>query len=145
MAPPVRLRRPTPLPPSACARCRRSLAVPHPARLVNLPPALAAPPDSEASTPDDDPDATAPDTPLLRASLSLLKFYKTAISPILPKSCRFLPTCSEYAQTAYKRYGPGRGFLLTVWRLARCNPLGGSGYDPVQWPPPGWEWAMREK
>lgn len=46
------------------------------------------------------------------------------ISPILPKSCRYVPTCSEYSMEAYKRYGVVKGTVLTAWRLCRCNPLG---------------------
>jgi len=71
-----------------------------------------------------------------RIALSILKFYKTGISPLLPPSCRFLPTCSVYAAEAYSTYGVKKGTILTVWRLLRCTPWGDSGYDPVQWPPP---------
>jgi putative membrane protein insertion efficiency factor len=62
-----------------------------------------------------------------------LTFYKTQISPILPRSCRYVPTCSEYSMEAYKRYGFFKGSTLTVYRICRCNPLGGSGYDPPRW------------
>jgi putative membrane protein insertion efficiency factor len=62
-------------------------------------------------------------------------FYKKWISPILPPACRFLPTCSQYGVQAIKEYGPSRGVLLTAWRLARCSPFGGRGYDPPRWPP----------
>ncbi|KAF4377532.1 hypothetical protein F8388_025023 [Cannabis sativa] len=67
------------------------------------------------------------------AALCVLKFYKSEISPILPKSCRFVPTCSEYSMEAYKKYGFVKGTLLTTWRICRCNPLGGSGFDPPRW------------
>lgn len=67
--------------------------------------------------------------------VGVLKGYKTVISPLLPNACRFLPTCSEYAIEAVKEFGPGRGAVLTAWRLLRCNPTGGSGYDPPRWPP----------
>ncbi|CAM9494543.1 unnamed protein product, partial [Chrysoparadoxa australica] len=60
------------------------------------------------------------------------------ISPLLPPSCRFQPTCSVYAVAAIEKYGPQKGFILTAWRLLRCTPLGGYGYDPIQWPPPSW-------
>ena len=64
-----------------------------------------------------------------------VRFYRLFISPMLPPSCRFTPTCSEYAIEAIKRHGPARGFVLAIRRLARCHPitwLGGShGYDPV--------------
>ncbi|XP_056172275.1 UPF0161 protein At3g09310 isoform X4 [Syzygium oleosum] len=55
------------------------------------------------------------------------------ISPILPNSCRYVPTCSEYSMAAYKKYGVVKGTVLTAWRLCRCNPLGGSGFDPPRW------------
>lgn len=57
--------------------------------------------------------------------------YKASISPMLPPSCRFTPTCSQYALEALRKYGPLRGLWLTVKRLCRCHPWGGSGYDPV--------------
>lgn len=58
-------------------------------------------------------------------------FYQKAISPFTPASCRFTPTCSEYARQAILRHGPIKGLLLAAWRILRCNPWGGSGYDPV--------------
>ena len=58
-------------------------------------------------------------------------FYTYCISPLTPPSCRFTPTCSEYAVEAIKKYGPLRGGWLALKRLARCHPWGGSGYDPV--------------
>lgn len=58
-------------------------------------------------------------------------FYRNAISPFTPPSCRFTPTCSEYALQALKKHGPFKGLALAVWRILRCNPWGGSGYDPV--------------
>ena len=61
----------------------------------------------------------------------LIKFYKVCISPYKPPSCRFTPTCSEYALQACRKHGPFKGLWLTVRRLARCHPWGGSGYDPV--------------
>ncbi|MCD7463698.1 hypothetical protein HAX54_051163 [Datura stramonium] len=60
----------------------------------------------------------------VKAALSMLKFYKREISPIMPKSCRYIPTCSEYSMIAYKKYGVVKGTVLTAWRLCRCNPLG---------------------
>ncbi|KAL7543103.1 hypothetical protein ACHAXR_012422 [Thalassiosira sp. AJA248-18] len=62
-------------------------------------------------------------------------FYKQWISPLLPPACRFLPTCSQYGAQAIKEFGPQKGLILTAWRLARCTPLGGKGYDPPVWPP----------
>ena len=136
--------RPPPRAPVACAHCARGAAVVVRPRTRLI--ALAAAPRPPAAAADNH-DASAPSTPLLRASLSLLAFYKAGISPLLPKSCRFLPTCSEYATTAYTRFGVGRGFLLTAARLARCHPFSGSsGYDPVpkEWPPEGWGWLVRK-
>eukprot|EP00892_Ulva_mutabilis_P000968 jgi/Ulvmu1/10872/UM007_0048.1 len=80
----------------------------------------------------------------VQIALSVLKFYKREISPILPPSCRFLPTCSEYSMDSFKTFGVGKGLVLTTWRLLRCNPFGPSGYDPVQWPPPGLEWVFEQ-
>lgn len=62
-------------------------------------------------------------------------FYKQWISPLLPPACRFLPTCSQYGVQAIKEFGPTKGVILTAWRLARCTPFGGRGYDPPIWPP----------
>ncbi|CAM0874244.1 unnamed protein product [Alopecurus aequalis] len=69
----------------------------------------------------------------VNVALSMLRFYKREISPLLPSSCRYVPTCSEYSMQAYKRYGVSKGTILTAWRLCRCNPLGGQGYDPPRW------------
>ena len=63
--------------------------------------------------------------------LQLLRAYKWAISPMLPPSCRFVPTCSEYAMEAVDRYGVLRGGLMALARLLRCHPLAHAGYDPV--------------
>ncbi|CAD6252578.1 unnamed protein product [Miscanthus lutarioriparius] len=69
----------------------------------------------------------------VNVALSMLKFYKREISPLLPSSCRYVPTCSEYSMQAYKRYGVVKGTILTAWRLCHCNTLGGYGYDPPRW------------
>lgn len=58
-------------------------------------------------------------------------FYRKCISPLTPPSCRFTPTCSTYAVQAIKKHGPFKGLYLAVWRILRCNPWGGYGYDPV--------------
>ncbi|MBN2516282.1 MAG: membrane protein insertion efficiency factor YidD [Deltaproteobacteria bacterium] len=60
-----------------------------------------------------------------------IKFYQTVISPLFPTSCRFYPTCSEYAVTAITRYGPFKGSFLGLKRILRCHPLNPGGYDPV--------------
>lgn len=64
--------------------------------------------------------------------ISLLKFYKAVISPWLPPSCRFVPTCSEYAREAIERHGALRGTGMAIWRLLRCQPFCAGGYDPVK-------------
>ena len=61
----------------------------------------------------------------------LILFYRKCISPFTPASCRFTPTCSAYALEAFRKHGPFKGLYLTVRRLLRCHPWGGSGYDPV--------------
>lgn len=61
----------------------------------------------------------------------LIRFYQVCISPYKPPTCRFTPTCSEYALQAFRKWGPFKGLYLTVRRLLRCHPWGGSGYDPV--------------
>ena len=58
-------------------------------------------------------------------------FSQKCITPFTPPSCRFTPTCSEYARQAILKHGPFKGTLLAIWRILRCNPWGGSGYDPV--------------
>ncbi|HQH40871.1 MAG TPA: membrane protein insertion efficiency factor YidD [Bacteroidales bacterium] len=63
--------------------------------------------------------------------IGLVKFYRHAISPLKPPSCRFTPTCSEYAVEALKKHGPFKGLYLAVRRVLRCHPWGGHGYDPV--------------
>lgn len=57
--------------------------------------------------------------------------YRHLISPLTPPVCRYTPTCSQYAVEAIKKYGPYKGAWLAVKRILRCNPWGGSGYDPV--------------
>lgn len=58
-------------------------------------------------------------------------FYKEAISPLTPPSCRFTPSCSTYAIEALKKHGPLKGLYLALRRILRCHPWGGHGYDPV--------------
>jgi putative membrane protein insertion efficiency factor len=64
--------------------------------------------------------------------ISLLKFYQAVISPWLPPSCRFVPTCSQYAREAIERHGALRGSVMAVWRLLRCQPFCAGGHDPVK-------------
>ncbi len=64
-------------------------------------------------------------------ALVVLRFYKGAISPMLPPSCRSMPTCSEYTYEAIEKYGVMRGGWLGLRRLLRCHPFHPGGYDPV--------------
>ena len=64
-------------------------------------------------------------------ALSVLRFYKRWISPSLAPSCRYVPTCSEYAMEAIERHGALRGGAMAAWRLLRCHPFVKGGYDPV--------------
>lgn len=61
----------------------------------------------------------------------LIKVYKTLISPVLPPSCRFYPTCSTYTMEAIQKHGPFRGSWLGIKRISRCHPWNDGGYDPV--------------
>lgn len=65
----------------------------------------------------------------------ILKFfinlYRKFLSPILPRSCRFEPSCSQYALEAIERFGAIRGSILSLYRILRCNPFCRGGYDPV--------------
>lgn len=70
-------------------------------------------------------------SPLAWVALLLIGIYRRAVSPLLPPACRFIPTCSEYGYEAIARYGILSGGRRAVWRILRCNPFGGSGYDPV--------------
>ena len=84
---------------------------------------------------------------MTRAVTWLLKLYKGLVSPLLPASCRFVPSCSEYAAQAVAEHGVLHGSILAAWRLLRCNPFAHGGYDPVPenksrearglWPPSG--------
>ena len=64
--------------------------------------------------------------------LFLIKVYQTLISPIMPATCRYQPTCSQYAKEALQRHGLLRGGWLAIKRIFSCHPWGGSGYDPVK-------------
>jgi putative membrane protein insertion efficiency factor len=63
--------------------------------------------------------------------IGLIKIYQFTLSPFLGKQCRFVPTCSQYGIEAIKKHGALKGSWLTLKRILRCNPWGGSGYDPV--------------
>ena len=66
-----------------------------------------------------------------RVALAALRAYKTLFSPLFAGSCRYLPSCSDYMAEAVERHGTAAGTVLGLRRLARCHPLGGSGFDPV--------------
>ena len=158
--------RSAPVAPSACAECVRRSAALRKEKTKRAGPLIAAaaakkqpgfdnghgdgktsssPASTSSSSPPSDPgDARPEDGPALRAALALLRFYRTSLSPLMPKSCRFLPSCSEFAQISYRRFGVVKGTALTAWRLLRCNPLnpGRTFYDPPRWPPVGLEWAF---
>lgn len=68
---------------------------------------------------------------IVGAIKSLLRFYHWVVSPWLGSRCRFVPTCSDYAQQALDKHGVTQGLYLTMRRLSRCHPWGGSGFDPV--------------
>jgi len=62
----------------------------------------------------------------------LIKLYQKLISPLFPPSCRFYPTCSEYAVQSLTKYGVFKGGLKSIWRILRCNPWNKGGFDPVE-------------
>ncbi|MBR2500115.1 MAG: membrane protein insertion efficiency factor YidD [Clostridia bacterium] len=64
--------------------------------------------------------------------IGMIRFYRKYISPLKAPSCRFTPTCSQYAIEAIEKKGVIKGILLTVWRILRCNPFSRGGYDPVK-------------
>ncbi len=73
---------------------------------------------------------------LTQILLAPVYFYRYAISPLTPPSCRYTPTCSLYTIEALKKHGPFKGAYLSAKRILSCNPWGGSGYDPVPEPKP---------
>lgn len=66
-----------------------------------------------------------------RILLALISFYRSQISPLRQPCCRFIPTCSAYAQEAIERYGAWKGGRLALRRLLKCHPFHKGGYDPV--------------
>jgi putative membrane protein insertion efficiency factor len=70
---------------------------------------------------------------VLRAiAIAPIRFYQRVVSPVIPKRCKYYPTCSEYAVGAVRQYGIARGLVLAGWRLLRCNPLSDGGFDYVE-------------
>ncbi|MDX6689081.1 MAG: uncharacterized protein QOG15_538 [Solirubrobacteraceae bacterium] len=67
-----------------------------------------------------------------RVVLAPIRVYQRAVSPLLPRRCKYEPTCSAYAVQAVREFGILRGLALAGWRLLRCNPFSDGGYDPVQ-------------
>ena len=65
--------------------------------------------------------------------VGVVRLYRIGISPYFSSTCRYTPTCSEYAIVALKEYGALRGTILATWRILRCNPWGGHGHDPPNW------------
>jgi putative membrane protein insertion efficiency factor len=64
--------------------------------------------------------------------IAIIKLYKYMVSPLLPNSCRFIPTCSEYSMEAISRYGALKGTFLSLRRIVRCHPFHPGGFDPVR-------------
>jgi putative membrane protein insertion efficiency factor len=64
-------------------------------------------------------------------AMALIRLYQLTLSPLLPPSCRFTPSCSHYGYEAFRRFGFFKGGWLAVKRVARCNPFNPGGYDPV--------------
>jgi hypothetical protein len=71
-----------------------------------------------------------------RAAIVLVRFYQRCLSGMKPRTCRYYPTCSEYAVQAIAHCGVVRGCLLAAWRVLRCNPFSPGGYDPGPWAQP---------
>ncbi|WP_460033357.1 membrane protein insertion efficiency factor YidD [Megalodesulfovibrio paquesii] len=76
--------------------------------------------------------------PLAGLVIWCIKGYQTVLSPCLPRSCRFWPTCSEYAIGAVRAHGLVAGMLLGAWRILKCNPWNSGGVDPVPERLPAW-------
>ena len=68
---------------------------------------------------------------LIYPLLVLIKLYQNFISPLLPSTCRYSPTCSEYSKQSLAKFGLIKGSIVSIKRIIKCNPWGGSGYDPV--------------
>ncbi len=68
---------------------------------------------------------------MTKAALLLIRAYQLLVSPLLPRCCRFVPSCSQFAAEAFRRHGFWRGLRLSLGRLARCHPLAPGGWDPV--------------
>lgn len=82
-------------------------------------------------TPQRGPGELPPLGPAARGAIFLIRLYQRWLSPLLPPSCRFMPTCSHYAIEALSRYGLWQGGWLALRRLLRCHPFSPGGWDPV--------------
>jgi putative membrane protein insertion efficiency factor len=71
-------------------------------------------------------------SPLRALAVAPIRLYQRAISPAIPRRCKYHPSCSEYAVQAVRSYGILRGLVLAAWRLLRCNPWSHGGVDPVE-------------
>ena len=69
---------------------------------------------------------------LRTAAVAPIVLYRRLISPLLPRRCKYEPSCSAYAEQAIRQFGILRGLVLAAWRLLRCNPLSHGGFDPVE-------------
>ena len=69
--------------------------------------------------------------PGARLALAPVRLYQRLLSPLLPRRCKYHPTCSAYAVEAIETHGALRGIVLATWRILRCNPFSNGGYDPV--------------
>lgn len=69
---------------------------------------------------------------LRKPFLAAIRWYKTTLSPVVGRSCKYTPTCSMYTYDAIKRYGVIFGCLMGAWRILRCNPFSKGGFDPVR-------------
>lgn len=69
---------------------------------------------------------------LRRPVVGAVRAYQKFVSPLLPPSCRYHPSCSEYAVQAVLKYGVLKGSLMGAWRIMRCNPFSKGGFDPVK-------------
>ena len=70
--------------------------------------------------------------PVKAVLILVIRFYQRAVSPFLPATCRFTPSCSQYMLEAVQKKGVLRGLVMGAWRLLRCNPLFHGGHDPVR-------------
>jgi putative membrane protein insertion efficiency factor len=71
-------------------------------------------------------------SPATRVVVGLIRVYRYTLSAVLPPSCRFVPSCSEYTAEAVARFGVARGLWMGTKRICRCHPLNPGGYDPVE-------------